>query len=82
MRGKWIAVLCLGLFLSIVNYSTAQPAKEVTCSGKVVDTDGKPVTGAKVSLYKLIVYMETMPSRRLRMTMELSLSRLPQGAVI
>ena len=57
MRGKWIAVLCLGLFLSIVNYSTAQPAKEVTCSGKVVDTDGKPVTGAKVSLYKLIVYV-------------------------
>ena len=32
MRGKWIVVLYLGIILSIVNYSIAQPVKEVICS--------------------------------------------------
>lgn len=60
MRGKWIAVLCLGFILFIINYSTAQQTKEVTCAGKVVNTTGEPIAGAKVGLYKLKVAVETM----------------------
>ena len=48
MRGKWIAVLCIGFFLTIANYSTAQQAKEITCSGNVVNVAGEPIAGAQV----------------------------------
>ena len=60
MHGKWIAVVCLGLILTIINYSTAQQAKEITCTGKVADTAGEPIAGAKIGLYKLKVTIETM----------------------
>ncbi len=60
MRGKWIAVLCIGFFLTIANYSTAQQAKEITCSGNVVNVAGEPIAGAQVGLYKMKITVETM----------------------
>jgi protocatechuate 3,4-dioxygenase beta subunit len=61
MRGKnRMAVLCLAILISFINYSHAQQAKEITCTGKVVDAQGQPITGAKVKLYKVSVSIETL----------------------
>ena len=60
MRGKWIAVLCIGFFLTLINYSTAQDTKEVTFTGRVFDDAGEPITGAEVGLYKIKIDVEAM----------------------
>ncbi len=51
MRKKWTIILCLALLTNIINYSSAQEANQITCTGKVVDNQGKPLTGVKVSLH-------------------------------
>jgi len=55
MRGKRITILCLGILIGLINHSTAQDIKEVTCTGKVTDVRGKPVNGAKVQLFRITV---------------------------
>jgi len=40
--------------------SAEDTQKQITCIGKVVDEQGRPVAGAKVRLYKLILFMETL----------------------
>jgi len=53
MRGKRIAFLCLGILVGFINNSTAQETKEITCTGKVLNARGRPVTGAKVGVYEM-----------------------------
>jgi uncharacterized GH25 family protein len=60
MREKWIAVLCIGFFLTLINYSTAQDTKEVTFIGRVFDDAGEPITGAEVGLHKIKIDVEAM----------------------
>ncbi|HCO94460.1 MAG TPA: hypothetical protein DIU00_11000 [Phycisphaerales bacterium] len=64
MRRNSTAVSCLALvilFCSGLNDARSAEGKEteqVTCSGKIVDKESRPVEGAKVNLYKLILSME------------------------
>ncbi len=51
MRKDWMAVLCLMLLAGFVNHSTAQETKKVSCTGKVVNTQGEPIAGVKVKFY-------------------------------
>jgi protocatechuate 3,4-dioxygenase beta subunit len=61
MRGKnRMAVLSLAILISFINYSYAQEAKEVTCTGKVINAQGEPIPHAKVKLYKVTVSTETL----------------------
>jgi len=70
MRKNWRAVLYVGLAIVFVaglaeaqSTSTqsagSEQARQITCTGKVVDAQGKPITDAKVKLYKLTVSPET-----------------------
>ncbi|MHC4620908.1 MAG: carboxypeptidase regulatory-like domain-containing protein, partial [Planctomycetota bacterium] len=80
MRGRWAAILSLGLaVLSVFTVSSARAqgrrrrgrvsrvspaaptkdAEKVRCTGKVVDGDGQPIGGAKVTLYGLTVSSAT-----------------------
>jgi protocatechuate 3,4-dioxygenase beta subunit len=59
MRKNWIKILCSGLvfiFPAVLVHSqgTEKKEKQVTCTGKVVDEQGQPVTGAKVSLIEMV----------------------------
>ena len=67
MRSKQTVILCLILVILLVigiagiNFAKgtlAEPAREITCTGKVTDAAGKPVADAKVRLYKLTVNPE------------------------
>ena len=69
MRRNGIMVLCLGLTIVLVTglagarstsgkSAQSKQAKQITCTGKVVDDQGKPVTNAQVTLYKLTVSLE------------------------
>ena len=59
MHKMWIVTLCLGLAMNTI----ASPAqsqsiekketKQVTCTGKVVDEQGRPIAGVKVTLYEM-----------------------------
>ncbi len=51
MCTKNVAILSLIALFSLVGSTNAQEAKEVTFSGRVVDSQGQPITGAKVTLY-------------------------------
>jgi hypothetical protein len=62
-------VLCLGLTIVLVTglagarstsgkSAQSKQAKQITCTGKVVDDQGKPVTNAQVTLYRLTVSLE------------------------
>jgi protocatechuate 3,4-dioxygenase beta subunit len=55
-----MTVLGLAILISFINYSYAQEAKEISCTGKVVDAQGQPIPDAKVRLYKVAVSMETL----------------------
>ncbi len=52
MREKWSAILCLVLLFSFLSNSTAEEAKKISCTGKAVDAQGRPIADAKVSLYE------------------------------
>jgi len=51
MRGKWIILFCLGLLFISTSRSIAQDPEEVTCTGKIMNAEGKPINKAKVILY-------------------------------
>ncbi len=53
MRKKQILLFYLCLLFVLTNHSTAQQSKKVTCTGKVIDEQGRPVAGAKVAAYEM-----------------------------
>ena len=59
MRKDRTVVLCLGLIVCFAGGLGAEEAEQVTCTGKVIDSDGQTVGGAKVKLYKIIVDEQT-----------------------
>lgn len=60
MRRNWITVSCLGLLiifntgLAHAQSTDSKEAKQVTCTGKVVDAQDKPIADAKVTLYEIV----------------------------
>lgn len=60
MRRNKIAAVCVGLAiavftsLALAGNPETKEAKSVTCKGKVVDEQGRPIAGAKVTLYEMI----------------------------
>ncbi|NQT01652.1 MAG: carboxypeptidase regulatory-like domain-containing protein [Planctomycetes bacterium] len=61
MRRNWRTILCLVLLVGIINHSSAEEAKQITCTGKVVDGQGRPIDDAKVALHEM-VYGQTASS--------------------
>ena len=59
MRRNWRIVSCFVLLAVIINYSYAEELKQITCTGKVVDDQDRPLAGAKVALH-VIVYGHTV----------------------
>ena len=55
----FVSCLALAIFLSAglndARSTESEEAKQVTCSGKVVDEQGRPVTDVKIKLYKVAV---------------------------
>jgi protocatechuate 3,4-dioxygenase beta subunit len=47
--------MCLAIVAAIVfiSHAVAEEAKEIACTGKVVDTKGRPIAGARVILYRI-----------------------------
>ena len=59
MRKNWIKILCTGLvfiFPAVLVHAqgTESKEKQVTCTGKVIDEQDRPVAGAKVSLIEMV----------------------------
>ena len=54
MYWKRIAVTVLVLVVYFANYAPAGQPEQVTCTGRVVDVQGRPVAGAKVTAYEMI----------------------------
>jgi protocatechuate 3,4-dioxygenase beta subunit len=54
-----IRLIIVPIFLCICGINIAQGTKEITCTGKVVDTVGKSIAGAKVSLYQVVYNRNT-----------------------
>ncbi|MFB0554483.1 MAG: carboxypeptidase-like regulatory domain-containing protein, partial [Phycisphaerae bacterium] len=52
MRRNWITILPLVLLFGITDYSIAQQVKKITCTGKVMDSNAQPVSGADVICYE------------------------------
>lgn len=44
-------IIVVSIFLCICGINIAQEAKKMTCTGKVVDSDGQHIEGVKVALY-------------------------------
>src|SRR4030043_248188 len=56
MRRNCLAVSCLGLtiiFLTGLARAQSEQAKQITCTGKVVNDQNQPITGVKVTLYEI-----------------------------
>ena len=54
MRRNSRIMLCLVLLVGIINHSSAEEAKQITCTGKVVDEQNQPIAGAKVTLHEMV----------------------------
>ncbi len=60
MSRNWTTLICVGLAIIVLSdFASASSAeskdvKQVTCSGKVVDEQGRPLVGAKVSLIEMV----------------------------
>jgi len=57
MRRNWTKFLCLGLtiiFVTGLAPARSEQAKQITCTGKVVDAQDKPTADAKVTLYEIV----------------------------
>jgi protocatechuate 3,4-dioxygenase beta subunit len=60
MRKNWLKVLCTGLvfvFPAVLVHAQGaegEKAKQVTCTGKVVDEQGRPIAGVKVTLIEMV----------------------------
>ena len=74
MRRNWTMVSCLGLaIIFVVGLAPArsEQAKQITCTGKVVDEQDRPITGAKVKLHEMI-YNEEIRSYDTKVTGEVT----------
>jgi protocatechuate 3,4-dioxygenase beta subunit len=71
MRRNGITILCLVLLVGIINHSSAEEAKQITCTGKVVDDQGRPIAGAKVALHEM-VYGQTAYSYETKLIEEVT----------
>ena len=66
MSRNLTAILCVGLVIVILfNLTPARSAEskdtwQITCTGKVVDEQARPIAGANVGLYKVLLDMEIM----------------------
>ena len=54
MHRTTMLFLCLALLASFADHSNAEDVKKLTFEGKVVDSQGKLVTGAKVRFYEFV----------------------------
>ena len=45
--------MCLAIVVGITGQAVAEKTKEITCAGKVVDAEGQPIAGARLSLYQI-----------------------------
>ncbi len=54
MRRNWTTILSLVLLAGIINHSSAEEAKKITCTGKVVDEQGRPLASLKVTLHEMV----------------------------
>jgi len=57
MRGNWTMVSCLGLaiiFVAGLAPARSEQAKQITCTGKVVDEQDQPIAGTKVTLHEMV----------------------------
>jgi len=41
--------MCMAIVVGITGQAIAEQAKEITCTGKVVDEQGKPIAGARIT---------------------------------
>jgi len=53
-------VVAVGILMCFVGSVLAQDTGQITCTGKVVDTQGRPVAGAKVKLERVKISEETL----------------------
>jgi uncharacterized GH25 family protein len=60
MRNNNIVFLYLGVLFTFICPTNAISSELICCTGKVVDSQGHPVPGAKVSLYRFIVQKEIL----------------------
>ena len=54
MRVMKRIILYLGILIILIGSATAQQIKEVTCTGKVIDDEGRVVGNVKVKLYERV----------------------------
>ena len=57
MRRNWTTVSCLGLtiiFVAGLAPARSEQAKQITCTGKVVNEQNRPIAGAKVTLHEMV----------------------------
>jgi hypothetical protein len=62
MRRNWTTVLCLALaiiFVAGLAPARSEQAKQITCTGNVVDEQDQPISGAKVTLHEMVYNLET-----------------------
>ncbi len=62
MRRNWTMVLCLGLaiiFVAGLAPARSEQAKQITCTGEIVDEQDQPIAGAKVTLHEMVYNEET-----------------------
>ncbi len=74
MRRNWTKFLCLGLtiiFVAGLAPARSEQDKQVTCTGKVVDEQDRPIAGAKVTLHEM-VYNEAIRSYDTKVTGEVT----------
>lgn len=55
MRKKKITILIIGILAGFTHYAVAGETKKVTCKGKLLDAQGRPVAGAKVTAYEMLL---------------------------
>jgi len=74
MRVNWTTVSCLGLtiiFVAGLAPARSEQAKQITCTGKVVDEQDQPIAGTKVKLHEM-VYNEETRSYDTKVTVEVT----------
>ena len=74
MRRNWTTVSCLALaiiFVTGLAPARSEQAKQITCTGKVVDEQDQPIPGVKVTLHEM-VYNEQTRSYDTKLTGEVT----------
>ncbi|MBN2182385.1 MAG: carboxypeptidase regulatory-like domain-containing protein [Sedimentisphaerales bacterium] len=53
MRKNYITIISISFICSFIHSVIAIPSEQIRCTGKVTDTEGKPIAGAKVAAYEM-----------------------------